>query len=200
MTMQVESMISNPVFIKDLIILQNPKVFEMIKPDVEAAKKYGVNIGYLHVNSFVYEYKTTNIIFLRNYIKTICILVEAFGNMFHDEIYTLRVQGLLNDECYLELYNDNTFHWIFNDINNTFNIYIDDIFLHDDFYIYGSETSLEVILILYNIFSEDIVTALKPYVNYNILMKMNGIRTVRWYPYLYDKIFQNLEDLYLPFY
>lgn len=192
--------ITNPIRIKDLIIFRNPDVFNIIKSDVESAQKYGVYIGELFINNFIYEYKTTDIIILRNYIRTLNILAKTFGDMFNDTIYTLRLQGLLKDEEYEELCNENIFHWIFHHINHEFNTFVDDIYIYEEFFIYGSEISLELILILYDAFNENIVTALKPYINYHILMRMNGTRTVRWYPYLYDKIFQNLEDLYLPFY
>lgn len=190
----------NPIRIKDLMILQYDEIINIIREDVESAKLAGVYIGELYVNRYVYESRSTDLAFLRNYIKTLNAIANVFGDIFHDEIYTLRLEDLLDNEAYLEIYNENTFHWIFDKINQTFNTYVDDMYIFDEFYIYGSEISSEVVLFLYNTFNEYLVSSLMPYVNYNILLKMNGQRTVRYYPYIYDKLFQQLEDLYLPFY
>lgn len=193
-------LIPNPVRIKDLLIFQNDEIIDIIRKDIEFAQNHNVYIGELFINRFIYEERSTDLSILRIYLKMLNAIIKVFNDIYSDEIYTLRLEGLITDKEYLEIYNNNVFHQIFHDMNNEFNTFIFDSYVFDDFLIFYSETSLGVILQLYQTFNQTIVSLLSPYVDRNILISINAQRTVRFFPFIYDKIFEQLDDAALPFY
>lgn len=200
MSMQIQNMISKPFCIKDLIILQEPKIFKSIKSEINIAKNYNVSILDLPINSYIYAKRVGDIAFIINYIKVLKVFVEFFGNLFYDEIYTLKIENYLDDNCYNEIINRNIFYNIFCEMNNQFNILVSDECIFESLFVYGDEISLEIIYCLYSLFNDKIISTLNPYVDNKILLKYNAIRTVRIYPHLYDDIIKKIENLYLPFY
>lgn len=193
--------ITNPVRIRDLMLFKYDEVLNIIKDDIELSKNNGIYLGELFVNKFVYESKSTDLLFIRLYIKILNSIAIVFNDIFSDQIYNLRLDDLLDDKEYTDIYNKDIFHQIFNEMNNEFNTFVDDLFIFDEFLIYGSEISLEVILIIYEIFNQNIVSLLSAYIDRNILININSKRTVRYFSYIYDKLFEQFENVAgLPFY
>lgn len=182
-------------YIKSLIVFQSPSAYTLIKDYVEDARKKGVEIGNLIVNSYIYSAKSLNIWFLIDYIKSLDNLVCTFRDIYDEYLYEIKMKGV--DDIYNNLYD---FHIIFNAINNTFNKYICDQYLLDDFGIYQSETSLITIMSLYEVFNDYFVYTMKDKVDYMTLKKIVQIKSIKYLPYIYDKIFEQFEDIYLPFY
>lgn len=185
------------VYIKDLLIFQSNSVYKLIESNVENARRNGVELGELVVNSYMYKHRSLDIGCLIPYIRALDNMIKVFRDLYDDEIYTLRLENLITDEVYNNI---NGFHNIFNAINNTFNAYLCDQFLFEDFGIYQSQTSLETILALYETYNDYFIMSLRDYVNPNILKISIMNRSTRYIQYIYDKIFEQFEDIYLPFY
>ena len=184
------------IYIKDLLILQSPIVYKMIEPYMNSARQKGVYIEELAMNLYIYEYKSLDIPYLVNYFKALNNLANLFRDIYDYELYILRIQNHIDDS----IYNENSFQMIFNAMNNDFNLYLDDRYLFEDFSIYQSETSLFVIQSLFDTFNNQFSLFLEPFVNRGIIQMMTAKRIKNFINYFYDKIYEQFECIYLPFY
>ena len=124
-------------------------------------------------------------------------VINVFRNMYDDYLYNLRLENLIDD--YIEEYEPDTFHIIFNAINNTFNAYLDDQYLFMEFGTHLSQTSLETIMGMYEAFNDQFVMEFKQYVNINKL-KILIMKNMKFINHIYNRIFDQYEPIYLPFY
>lgn len=179
--------------IRDLMLFKVPSMYKKtVEESIENAKQKGVNIGDLKLNSFIYQYGDLSLTIA--YIKTLEIMIEVFSDVYYRELYELKSENLIYPDDI-----PNAFMVIFDAINNQFNEIIDDGYLYEEFIIYGSEISLEAILMLYDVFNEYFVNTLKPYTDTSTITHLI-ISRVKYIPIIYDMIFEKLEDVYLPFY
>ena len=181
-------------YIKSLLIFQSPIVYEKIEKYVLDAKQMGVSIGDLAINPYVYSTRSFDVSFLVNYIQSLDNVIRVFRNIYDDYLYELRLHGNIDNN-----YKDN-FHVIFNAVNNTFNLYLDDRYLFEDFSIYHSETSLGVIMLMYDAFNEHFIFYMKNNVDSRVLKSLIQRKNLKYLPYIYDNIFEQYEYIYLPFY
>lgn len=186
--------LTNSVKIKDLYILQFNDSFKLIEKYIKNSYKNGVYIGELCVNPYIYESRNLDLPFLVNYIESLDSLVKLFRDIYDEYIYDLRLYEEVNNNYSIN------FHIIFNDINNTFNSYLSDQFLFEDFSIYQSETSLKTSIELYNKFNENFIFFMKNIIDRSKLQLFIHHKNIKYLPYIYDKIFEQFEYIYLPFY
>lgn len=187
--------ITNSICIKDLPIFQS--AIKPICDDINRAKRNGVDIGELVINQYVYESNSSNVCFMTDYIHSLSNLIELFNELYNTQLYELRIDDIVRKNQF----NANWFQFIFKEINNAFNSYISDRYLFDDFGIYYSETSLITIPYLYNVFSDNFILLLNGILdNDAIKLIKSRISKEFIYNHLYDRIFEQFEDLYLPFY
>lgn len=182
------------IYIKDLLIFQPPTIYQMIEKYIEDAKQKDVFIGYLAMNQYIYESRSLDISFLINYIKSLDKITGVFRDIYDEYIYELRLKGLLDSV------NKTDFHMIFNAVNNKFNLYLTDQYLFQDFGIYRSQTSLETIMDMYETFNDYFIYSLLGKISPNELKILIYKKNFKYLPYIYDKIFEQFEDIYLPFY
>lgn len=182
------------IYIKDLLIFQSPTIYQMIEKYIEDAKQKDVFIGYLAMNQYIYESRSLDISFLINYIKSLDKIAGVFRDIYDEYIYELRLKGLLDSV------NKTDFHMIFNAVNNKFNLYLTDQYLFQDFGIYRSQTSLETIMDMYETFNDYFIYSLLGKIPPNELKILIYKKNFKYLPYIYDKIFEQFEDIYLPFY
>ena len=183
------------VYIKDLLIFQSPIIYAMIDEYINKAKQKGVYIGELTMNSYIYDSRSLDVSYLINYIKSLSNLVDIFRDIYDDDLYNLRLNGIDNI-----IYDMDQFQMIFSAINNIFNAYLDDQFLFEDFGTYQSKISLETVMAMYDTFNKYFTLSLRDIVPCNILKSINMRRNIKYLPYIYDKIFEQFECIYLPFY
>lgn len=180
--------LANQIRIKELPAFYTAAGCRMMENSLIAAYSNGVDIGELAVNSFVYDYD--DIVFSVEYIKMLCKLSTIFKDIYDNNIYALRVQG------HLQNIPDINFHFIFNEINNKFNAYVDDMYIFEESGIYQSEIALETTTALYDIFNDTIVLALKdfvePLVSKYIFNKVN----VKYLQNIYDNIMTQLQNVF----
>lgn len=182
------------IYIKDLLIFQSPTIYQMIEKYIEDAKQKDVFIGYLAMNQYIYESRSLDISFLINYIKSLDKITGVFRDIYDEYIYELRLKELLDSV------NKTDFHMIFNAVNNKFNLYLTDQYLFQDFGIYRSQTSLETIMNMYETFNDYFIYSLLGKISPNELKILIYKKNFKYLPYIYDKIFEQFEDIYLPFY
>lgn len=135
--------------IKELPIMNNDKRY-FVEEYIQSCFKNGVDIGELMINPYVYNHKFLDTRFCIIYFKVISAICNFFRNLFDQQIFLIRN---IKDAPPLPLYDIN-FHEIFSYINTTLNVYVDDVYIWDDFLIYGSETSFEIFYIMYDQFNE----------------------------------------------
>jgi hypothetical protein len=183
------------VYIKDLLIFQSPIIYAMIDEYINKAKQHGVYIGELTMNSYIYESRSLDVSYLMNYIKSLSNLVSIFRDIYDNDLYNLSLHGIDNI-----IYDIDHFQIIFSAVNNTFNVYLDDQFLFEDFGTYQSKISLDTVMAMYESFNKNFTLSLKDIVPSNILKKISMSRNIKYLPYVYDRIFEQFESIYLPFY
>ena len=182
--------------IKDLAIFQYPEVIKLIEKDIYDSYSKGINIGEITVNTYIYETKSTDIYFMMRYIKTLNGLAEVFRELYDNLIYTLRLEKMIGSD----IYNDNTnFQFIFNAINNSFNMIINDRYLFEDFCIYFSDTSLNTCIELYDTFTYNFISLLCGTVDANILKSLCMNKNIFNISQLYAKIYQQFEYIIYDF-
>lgn len=182
------------IYIKDLLIFQSRDIFAMIEKYVRSAEKKGVYIGELAMNPYIYQSRSLDLSFLINYIHSLDNLAGIFRNIYDEYIYELRLGGYIDRN-----YKDN-FHFIFYAINNTFNLYLQDQYLFEDFSIYHSETSDITIMALWETFNDYFIFYIKDYCNISNLKLFIKRKGLKHLPSIYDRIFEQFEYIYLPFY
>ena len=183
------------LYIKNLLVFQALSIYQLIEKYIDESRRRGVEIGDLVVNPYVYNSKSLDISFLVSYIKSLNNLSGVLRDIYDDYLYDLNMMGV--DGLYNNLYD---FHIIFNAANNTLNKYLDDQYVFEDFGIYQSETSLDTIMAIYESFNDYFVYTIKGRVDPLLLKRMIQIKSTKYLPYIYDKIFEQFEDIYLPFY
>ncbi len=189
--------LSRLIYIKDLLIFQSNTVYKMIEEYVESAKLKGVSIGDLATNSYIFESRSLDVSYLINYIKSLNNLAGVFRDLYDDYLYKLRLQLSIDDIIYQD---DNQFQMIFNAINNTFNRYLDDQYLFEDFSIYQSQTSVETCMALLDTFYEYFTFLMSKYIDKDYLKQFIMQNNIALSQIIYDKIFEQFEYIYLPFY
>lgn len=183
------------LYIKNLLIFQAPSIYQLIEGYINDSRRRGVEIGDLVVNPYIYNSRSLDVSFLISYIKSLNNLSEVLRNMYDEYLYDLTMKGA--GGLYNNLYD---FHIIFNSVNNVFNRYLVDQFLFEDFGIYQSKTSINTIMAMYESFNNYFVYTNKEKVDAFLLKKMVQTKSAKYLPYIYDKIFEQFEDIYLPFY
>ena len=187
--------ISKIIYIKDLLILQSPIIFEKIEKYVREAERKGVYIGDLAMNPYIYKSRSLDVPFLIDYIRSLHNTIEIFRDIYDEYLYELR---LLN--CINENYQDQ-FQFIFSAINNTFNSSLSDQYLFEDFGMYHSEVSDSTIMSLYETFNDYFIFYMSNAVSNQFNLKLFVQRkSLKYLPHIYDKIFEQFEYIYLPFY
>ena len=195
--------LTNQIRIRDLLIYKSPITFAMISEYLINAIQRGIHIEDLVVNPYIYESRSMDVSYLINYIKSLDNVSKIFNDLYFDYLYKIRLEELINDNLADILYNKSkdSFNIIFFNINNTFNMYLDNQYLFEDFGIYMSQTSLETIIALYNTFNDQFVSSLKGYINPNLLKYhttlSQGSEFIRD---IYNQIYEQFEPIYLPFY
>ena len=184
----------NPIKIKELPVFYSNSGIRMIEKWLAIAVKNGVDIGDLIVNSVVYNYEEP--IFTIEYIKMLCNLTNIFRNIYDNNLYHIRLQGLISDDVYSNI----SFHNIFNEINNIFNFLMNDgIYLFEEMEIYQSEISIEVAVALYDKFNDSIISALKDFVDPKLLVFIFNKINMKHLQIIYDSIkvqFTNVFTIY----
>lgn len=147
--------VANTIKIKDLPIMKSEDFFHIVEPHIEESLRNGVNLGEMVVNPNIYGEESNRLFdyrFTTGYICALNCMVRFFRKLFNKELFILRTIGIYNQSLY-----DINFHNIFNEINKNFNIYIDDYYILDQFFILGSDLSVETFLLLYEVFNNIIV-------------------------------------------
>ena len=188
--------LSNMTRIKDLLILKCPAFSDASKIYIDSAKQKGVDLGELIVNPYIFQSRSLDVSYLFNYLESLDNAAKVFREIYDEYIYTLRLNGWVNDI----IYSIDKFHEIFNAINNKFNSYLTDQYLFEDFSIYQSETSLETCMAMYDTFNEYFMMSLLDIAEPNKLKYLIMQKSIRYSQYIYDKIFEQFEYIYLPFY
>lgn len=178
----------NQVRIKELPAFYAVTGQIMIDAWLSKVIKTGVNIGELAVNSFVYDYD--DMVFSVEYIKMLCNLSIIFREIYDNNIYALRIQG------HLQNIPDINFHDIFNEVNNRFNAYVDDMYLFEESSIYESEIALETTTALYDVFNDTIILALKDYVEPFISKYIFNTVNVKYLQNIYNNIMIQLQNVF----
>jgi hypothetical protein len=187
--------VSRIVYIKDLLIFQSPIVYAMVDEYINSAKQNGVYIGELSMNSYIYETRSLDVSFLINYIKSLDNIAKIFRQIYDDDLYNIRLHGI-NDI----IYDIENFQMVFNAINNTFNAHLYNQMAFEDFGTYYSNTSLNTCMAMYETFNDYFAFSFRDIENPSVLKLINMRRNIRYLPYIYDKIFEQFECIYLPFY
>lgn len=182
--------------IKDLLILKCPSFSNISKGYLESAKRKGVDLGELIINPYIFQSRSLDVSYLFKYLESLDNLARIFREIYDEYIYTLKLNGYINDT----IHNIDNFHIIFNAINNTFNLYLSDQFIFEDFGIYQSETSLITCMAMYETFNEYFMNTLLDLVEPHNLKLLIMQKSIRYSQYIYDKIFEQFEYIYLPFY
>ena len=193
----------NQIKIGDLLIYKSPITFAMIYEHLNSALEKGVHIEDLVVNPYIYTSRSMDVSYLINYIKSLDNIAKVFNDLYFDYLYTIRLGELINDNIADILYNrsKDIFNNIFFNINNTFNLYLEDQYVFEDFGIYMGQTSLEVIIALYNTFNDQFISSLKGYINPNLLKYHTTLsQSSEFMHFIYDKLYMQFEPIYLPFY
>lgn len=183
--------LAEPIRIKQLPIVTVPTYVNMLKDHLAIAQQSGVNIGELAVNVYIYE--SEDPIFLVEYIKMLCNLTKVFRSIYDNELYLLRSHGYIDNKIYFNL----NFHNIFNEVNNKFNIYLDNQFTFDEFGIYHSEISLDTSIAMLEVFNDTIILALKDFIDPNLVKFIFNKFRLKNNHALYDEIFNQLENVFL---
>lgn len=182
--------LANPIRIKEMPIFNISSCNNMMSAWLKQAYINGVNVPELYANIFVYD--TDDMIFSVEYVKMICNLSIIFREIFDNQLYSLRLKGLISNEIYSNI----NFHNIFNEVNDKFNSYIDDQFLMYEFAIYHSEISLETSMAMYEAFSDTIINILKDTIDIKILQFIFNKHNMRYIQIIYEKIFLQLENVF----
>lgn len=190
--------ITKVLYIKDLLVLQAPSIYKMIEGTVQSAKRKNLFIGDLVVNPYIYDSRSLDVSYLFKYLEALDKVANVFRKLYDEFLYSLRLEGIIDDELYSGIDN---FHMIYNAINNTFNSYLVDQYLFQDFGIYRSPTSLETCTKLYETFNDYCVYSLIDIVNDPARLKLRMFRqNIKYLNYIYDELFEQFEPIYLPFY
>ena len=182
--------------IKDLLILKYPSLNNITKGYINSAKQKGLYLDELVINPYILQSRSLDVSYLFKYLESLDKLAGVFRELYDEYIYTLRLNGWVNDI----IYSIDKFHEIFNAINNKFNSYLTDQYLFEDFSIYQSETSLETCMAMYDTFNEYFMMSLLDIAEPNKLKYLIMQKSIRYSQYIYDKIFEQFEYIYLPFY
>lgn len=181
---------------KSLQVLRYPSIYNLISKYVDSAKQKGVYIGELLINPYVYASKSFDVSFLVNYIESLNNVAGVFRDIYDEYLYALVLQKSIDNS----VYGIDMFHYIFNDINNTFNEYLNDRYSFEDFSIYHSETSLDTIMAMFETFNNSFKWYMSSITDTNLVSEVIGNKSIKMIPYVYDKIFEQFEYIYLPFY
>lgn len=184
--------LSKPILINDLIIYRYPDLFQFIEKYIESARQKGVCIGQLIVNKYIYENHSLCIV---NYIKSLDELISVFRDLYDQTLHQLSLDRKLKSF----IYNLNNFHDIFNEVNNIFNKFLDDMYLFEEFSIFQSQVSIETCIAMCETFNDAMIFHLKEYVDINELKRIN-VNRMKNFHLIYDRIFVLFEYVYLPFY
>lgn len=180
----------NPIRIKEMPIFNIWSCRNMMSSWLNKAYINGVNVPELYANVFVYN--EDDIIFSVEYVKMICNITTIFREILDNQIYHLRLKGLISNDIYSKI----DFHAIFSIVNDQFNTIIDDEFLMYEFNIYHSEISLETSITMFNVFNDAVIEVLKDFVNIKILKFVFNNQNLKYLQYIYDGIFLQLENVF----
>lgn len=188
------------LFIKDLLVFKSPMIHHMCEKYIESSNQKGVNIGELFINPYIFQTRSLDVPYLLKYLESLDKLAGVFRELYDEYLYSLRINGYIDDNIYDIINNTNNFHMIFNSVNNKFNAYINDQYLFEDFGIYQSSTSLETCLALYEEFNDSFIRSLLDLIDANKLKIIIMQKSSRYMQIIYHKIFEQFEGIYLPFY
>ncbi len=180
----------NPIRIKEMPIFNIISCNKMMNDHLILAYTNGVNVPELYANVYVYD--ADDMIFSVEYVKMICNLTTIFKEILDNQLYLLRLKGLISNDIYSKI----DFHTIFGNINNQFNSFIDDEFLMYEFNIYHSEISLETSMAMYSTFNDAVIEVLKDFVDIKILKFVFNNHNLKYLQYVYDNIFTQLENVF----
>lgn len=182
--------LANQIRIKEMPIFNILSCNKMMSDHLIKAYTNGVNVPELYANVYVYD--ADDIIFSVEYVKMVCNLTTIFKEIFDNQLYALRLKGLINNEIYSSI----NFHTIFSTVNDQFNSFIDDQFLMYEFGIYHSEISLETSIVMYEAFNDAVVNILKDFVDIKILKFIFNKHNLKYIQNIYDSIFTQLENVF----
>lgn len=184
----------NPIRIKEMPIFNIWSCNNMMSSWLNKAYTNGVNVPELYANVYVYD--ADDMIFSVEYVKMICNLTTIFREILDNQIYLLRLKGLISNDIYSNI----DFHKIFGTVNNQFNSFVDDQFLIYEFGIYHSEISLETSMAMYATFNDSVIDVLKDFVDIKILKFVFNNHNLKYLQNIYDSIFIQLENVFSIYY
>ena len=197
--------VANTIKIKDLPIIKSEDFFHIVEPYFEESMKNGVHLEEMILNPNIYGEESNRLFdyrFTAGYICAISCMIRFFKDLFDKELFNLRMSGIHERSVY-----DINFHEIFNEINKTFNTYVDDLYILDQFFILGSELSIETFLLLYGVFNNIMVSEIDRVLSTNRedIIKYSMYKQRKFHFHileLYEEFWGNFDDkdIYLLFY
>lgn len=192
--------ISFILYIKDLLVFKSPIIHHMCEEYIESSNQKGVSIGDLFINPYVFQSRSLDVPYLLKYIESLDKLAGVFREIYDEYLYSLRIDGYIDNHIHDIISNSDSFNMIFNSINNKFNAYINDQYLFEDFGIYQSSTSVETCMALYEEFNDSFTRSMIDLVDPKRLKFIIMQKSSRYLQNIYYKIFEQFEGIYLPFY
>ena len=182
--------LANPIRIKEMPVFNILSCNVMMNDYIILAHTNGVNVPELYANVHVYE--ADDIIFSVEYIKMICNLAKIFREIYDNELYYLRLNGIISHEIYSKI----DFHKVFGNVNNQLNSFIDDQYLMYEFGVYHSEISLETSMAMYEVFNDSLIEQMKGYADEKLLKFIFNKHNVKYIQNIYESIFLQLENVF----
>ena len=182
--------LANPIRIKEMGMFNVIPCIQMVEEWLSNAYKNGVDVPELYAN--VHVYAADDVIFSVEYVKMICNLTTIFREIFDNELYYLRLRGIVDNSIYSKI----NFHKIFGNVNNHLNSFIDDEYLMYEFGIYHSEISLETAMSMYDIFNDSVIEQIKDVADAKLLKYIFNKHNVKYIKNIYDNIFLQLENVF----
>ncbi len=188
--------------IGNLAILQAPTVYSSIASSIKEAQDDGVDIMELEINNFIYTFHALDVSVILPYIETLCRLVNYYRIEFEDivgEIFESVPDK--SSEIISFILNSGIFACIFNNINTTFNVLLNNEDCMEKFNSYGGEYCTEIISGLNNTFATCTHIYLNSLLQTNLPIKnkiyMNIMKNIT---IQYNTVYEILEGIMVPFY
>ena len=186
--------LANQPKIKYLPAFIIPSCLNMMRFHIESAYKNGVNIGEFGCNSFIYQ--NDDLICQVEYIKMACNISNIFKDIYNELLYNLRLEGYIDNSIYPFI----NFHKVMNEVNNTFNSFIEDEYIFEEVTIYSSEISIETSIEMYDTFTNCIINELSSYINPNLLKYVFNKFNITNIQIIQDKIMTQIANIFTVFY
>lgn len=197
--MTISNFLTQPMRVKDLTVFKYKDIFPAVTAEVDKAKEYGIDLENLIINPIIYE-NEMDIDVVIFYFSVMNAYIKIFGDIFSNEVYSMRINNIINDQIYRYIMGNNIFSRIFDKINNNLNIYLFDIYVIEETLTFYSEVSLESFIIVMESFNEAFIENLQQLVNRDYLNKLNIKRLSTDFNSIYEALFDDLSYVYLPFY